>query len=182
MHTPEDKVQEVHLGFNKITKVHCSSVMGGSKKDLDTQYYAWLTRKFNPLTHRWEGDMDSGKVISIGEAKPITTESVLNSHCHQKIKKKYMYYDQLNAMSDMFNALISKGILTEEDAGVQEFNEMQEYINRTRKNNKMLKAHYEASEDHEYLSLKEEAKRQSDCFHGGMQSIAGRPEYGPASY
>jgi len=182
LHKPEDRVQEVHLGFNKLTKAHCSTVMGGKLEDLGTQYFTWLTREFNPNTHEWKGDMETGKVVSIGEIKPVTAESVLNAHCHQKIKKKYMYYDQINALSKMFRCLIDKGVLTEEDEGVVEFNEMQEYITRTLKNNKQLKAHYEASDDHEYLSLKEEAKRQSDCFHGGLQAIAGRPEYGPADY
>lgn len=182
MQKPESKVQEVHLGFNKLTNAHCSTVVGGSASKLGTQYYIWRTEKFNPTTHEWRGDRHTGKVVSIGEIKPLMSETVLNAQCHQKIKKKYLYADQINILSKMFGALIEKGVLSPEDAGVAEFNEMQKYINRTLDNNSQLKSHYESSEDHEYVSRKEESKRQSDCLHGGMQAIAGRPEYGPAQY
>lgn len=182
MNEERNKVQTVHVGFNKLTKAHCSSVTGMKLENLDTKYYEWVAVEFNPTTHMWKGDKDVGSVVSYGEVLPVESESNMNATCHQKIKKKYMYFDQINILSGLMEELITNGVLDKKSETVQDFLEMRDYIGRTRKNNVRMKEAISESEFHEYVTLDEEFRAQGRCLQGGLQGVSGRPLYGPPEY
>ena len=128
----------------------------------------------NPNSHRWVGDFDDGKVMSYGELKPKSTETILDHLCSHKIDKDVKTYHQLNAYADMFKVLIDKGVLTEDDPGVSDFLEQREIIDRARKNNELYKKARTESKDEYYLSKEQEDEKKNAQLAGGLNTVTGR--------
>lgn len=171
----KDKEQEVHVGFNKLTGSHMTQVSGMSEDKLDTQYFKWKTVFINPNTHRWVGDYDDGKVMAIGELKPATDEIQLNELCEKKIiKDGVTIHGQLNAFAEMFEALITKGFLEEDDPGVQEFQRQKEIIDRARKNNALYKEVRKNSPEEHYLTKEQLDQKKNAQMAGGLNVLIGR--------
>lgn len=166
--------QKVFLSFNKITGYHLTQVTGLKEENLNTDQYKWRVEEFDPNTHRWVGDYDDGKVMAIAACKPRTTEPMMDEICSKKIEKKYQWHHQINAIAKIADTLIKKGILTEEDAGVQEFLDQREYIDRALKNNELNKIARANSPHETYLTKEDLDNKKNNQLAGGLNTIIGR--------
>lgn len=174
--------QKIHLCFNKLTGAFIGQLIGIESDKLNDQYFIYKTLEFDPKTHIWKGNLATGKLVALGELKPMITELELDAACHQKIKKKFKYYHQLNILFGLVNTLIIKGVLDELDPGVAEFLEYKLYTERTRANNEQLKASISACPDHDYKTRENLETEMNDRLHGGLQTIVGRPPYSTPEY
>jgi len=166
--------QKVFLSFNKLTGAHFGQRTGGSEDNLPDEYLKWRVEEFDPSTHRWVGDYEDGKVMAIAACRPYTNELMMDEICSKKIEKKYQWYHQTNALAAVVGTLIKKGILTEEDAGVTEFLEQREYIDRALKNNELYKEARTNSQDEDYRTKEELDRKKNDQVAGGLNTVLGR--------
>jgi phage shock protein A len=74
----------------------------------------------------------------------------------------------------MFQALIDKGVLSQEDPGVAEFTEIRDRIERTRKNNELYKETRKNSPYEDYATKEQEDQKLNDQLAGGLNVITGR--------
>ena len=177
IHRYPDKIHTVHLSFNKLTGARFGQLIGGrSAPSEDNQHLVWKTENFNPNTHTYHGDYESGSVVRKEDVKPEISEFLLNTQCATKIEKQAPVHRQINAMSLMLEALIEKGVLTAEDPGVTDFLDYREYIERAQKNNALYKEARAASEHEVYVSKEEKLERVNNQLAGGLNIIVGRGE------
>lgn len=170
----KDEKIEVFIGFNKITGAHLTQVSGTTEDKLATDYFKWKNVLINQNTHRWVGDYDDGRVMPIGELKPSTTETDADELCSKKIEKEVLPHQQMNVMADMFQALINKGVLDENDQGVADFQKQREYIDSCRKNNVLFKKAREESPEEHYKTKAQLDQKKSDQMAGGLNVLLGR--------
>ena len=177
-----DNKQKIHLCFNKLTGAFIGQLIGIESKKLSKQYFVYKTLEFDPKTHIWQGSFEDGKLVALGQIKPMVTELELDAACHQKIKKRYKYYHQLNMLFHLVDTLLSKGVLDETDSGVSDFIEFKLYTERTRANNELFKASMIACPNHDYKTKEDIEAEMNDRLHGGLQTIVGRPPYSTPEY
>ena len=167
----KNEVQQVHIGFNKISGERMSTVVSEKEFPSENQYFKFKSLKYNPHRFEYVGDHDTGRLVERMDIKPKIYELQVNGLCADKIEKEYPAHKQLNIYSKLFGSLIANGTLTEEDSGVEEFLDMQEYIERSRKNNTLYKKSRINSETEEYISEDQRKSTVDAQLAGGLRSI-----------
>lgn len=170
----KDEVQQVHIGFNKLTGARISTIVSDRKYPKEDQYLKYKSIKYNPHQFEYVGDFDNGMLVKRSELKPKIYEYQVNGQCADKIEKLYPVHKQLNIYSKLFGSLIANGTLTEEDDGVEEFLDMQEYVARARKNNALYKETRAKSETEEYVSEEQRIENLNNQLAGGLNVVVGR--------
>jgi hypothetical protein len=170
----KDEIQQVHISFNKLSGARMGTIVSNKEYPKEDQYYIYKTCMYNPNTHEYVGDYETGHLIAREEIKPKIYEFHVNTQCAAKIEKAAPIHRQINAMAKMFQTLVDKGVLTEEDPGVEEFLYMQEYVTRARKNNELYKEARKNSGYEEYVSEEDRRESLNNQLAGGLNVVIGR--------
>ena len=126
----ENVTQEQTLIFNKLTGVFVAKMIGSHLDKVNTTYCKGKVVTFNPETHEYVGNYDSGSVVDKSTAPRVASELDLDETAGLHIRKKYNYHHQLNHIIDMMKLLLDASSLSDEQKA--SFNSMKEYIDEIR--------------------------------------------------
>ena len=129
------------LIFNKLTGALVAKMIGSHLDLVNTKYCKGKIETFNPETHEYVGDFDSGSVQNKAVSPRTASELDLDETAGIHIRKKYNYHHQLNHIIDMMKLLLDASSLTEQQKA--SFNAMKEYIDEIRDLNGKYKDSYQ---------------------------------------
>ena len=129
------------LIFNKLTGALVAKMIGSHLDLVYTKYCKGKIETFNPETHEYVGDFDSGSVQNKAVRPRTASELDLDETAGIHIRKKYNYHHQLNHIIDMMKLLLDASSLTEQQKA--SFNAMKEYIDEIRDLNGKYKDSYQ---------------------------------------
>lgn len=154
------------LIFNKLSGVLVAKMMGDKLSLVNTKYCRGKVLSYNPDTHEYVGNYDSGSVQNKATRPRIASEMSLDDTAGLHIRKKYNYHHQLNHVIDMMKLLLDASSLTEEQKA--NFNAMKEYIDEIRDLNDKYKDSYANDPNWNYKTRDEQLKEIDDKLAGGM--------------
>ena len=137
----ENKEQPQTLIFNKLSGALVAKMIGSHLDKVNTKYCKGKIETFNPETHEYVGDFDSGSVQNKATRPRVASELDLDETAGIHIRKKYNYHHQLNHIIDMMKLLLDASSLTEQQKA--SFNAMKEYIDEIRDLNGKYKDSYQ---------------------------------------
>lgn len=137
----ENVEQPQTLIFNKLSGAFVAKMIGSHMDKVNTKYCKGKLETFNPETHEYVGDFDSGSVQNKATRPRIASELDLDNTAGIHIRKKYNYHHQLNHVIDMMKLLLDASSLTDDQKA--SFNAMKEYIDEVRDLNGKYKDSYE---------------------------------------
>jgi hypothetical protein len=159
------------LIFNKLSGAFVAQVVGSHLDKVNTTYCKGKTATFNPETHIWVGDYDSGSVKSRAETPRIAYEHTLDGTAGMNIRKKYDYHHQLNVIIDTMTLLLDASSLTTSQKA--SFNAMKEYIAEIRALNVKYKDSYTNDPNWTYKSKTDAQTELDDKLAGGLHEAIG---------
>ena len=154
------------LIFNKLTGVLVAKMMGDNLSLVNTKYCKGKVISYNPDTHEYVGNYDSGSVQSKATRPRVASEMSLDDTAGLHIRKKYNYHHQLNHIIDMMKLLLDASSLTDEQKA--NFNAMKEYIDEIRDLNKKYKDSYANDPNWDYKTREDVLDEIDDKLAGGM--------------
>ena len=154
------------LIFNKLSGVLVAKMMGDKLSLVNTKYCRGKVLSYNPDTHEYVGNYDSGSVQNKATRPRIASEMSLDDTAGLHIRKKYNYHHQLNHVIDMMKLLLDASSLTEEQKA--NFNAMKEYIDEIRDLNGKYKDSYANDPNWNYKTRDEQLQEIDDKLAGGM--------------
>ena len=125
----------------KLTGALVAKMIGSHLDLVNTKYCKGKIETFNPETHEYVGDFDSGSVQNKAVRPRTASELDLDETAGIHIRKKYNYHHQLNHIIDMMKLLLDASSLTEQQKA--SFNAMKEYIDEIRDLNGKYKDSYQ---------------------------------------
>ena len=137
----ERKEQPQTLIFNKLSGALVAKMIGSHLDKVNTKYCKGKIETFNPETHEYVGDFDSGSVQNKATRPRVASELDLDETAGIHIRKKYNYHHQFNHIIDMMKLLLDASSLNEEQKA--SFNAMKEYIDEIRDLNGKYKDSYQ---------------------------------------
>ena len=176
----EAKEQPQTVIFNKITGVLVAKMIGDHLDLVNTQYCKGKLVTYNPDTHEYVGDYDTGSVQSKSTTKRIIEEHSLDRTAGVHIRKKYDYHHQLNHIIDMMSLLLDASSLTEEQKA--NFKSMKEYIDEVRDLNNKYKDSYTNDDNWTYKSKADVASDDDKKTAGGMAEEVKNDNFIPSDY
>tara|TARA_Y100001937_G_C7097404_1_gene320779 strand:- start:590 stop:1180 length:591 start_codon:yes stop_codon:yes gene_type:complete len=154
------------LIFNKLTGVLVAKMMGDNLSLVNTKYCKGKVISYNPDTHEYIGNYDSGSVQSKATRPRVASEISLDDTAGLHIRKKYNYHHQLNHIIDMMKLLLDASSLTDEQKA--NFNAMKEYIDEIRDLNNKYKDSYANDPNWDYKTREDVLDEIDDKLAGGM--------------
>jgi len=154
------------LIFNKLTGVLVAKMMGNNLSLVNTKYCKGKVISYNPDTHEYIGNYDSGSVQSKATRPRVASEMSLDDTAGLHIRKKYNYHHQLNHIIDMMKLLLDASSLTDEQKA--NFNSMKEYIDEIRDLNNKYKDSYANDPNWDYKTREDVLDEIDDKLAGGM--------------
>ena len=154
------------LIFNKLTGVLVAKMMGDNLSLVNTKYCKGKVISYNPDTHEYVGNYDSGSVQSKATRPRVASEISLDDTAGLHIRKKYNYHHQLNHIIDMMKLLLDASSLTDEQKA--NFNAMKEYIDEIRDLNNKYKDSYANDPNWDYKTREDVLDEIDDKLAGGM--------------
>lgn len=176
----EAKEQPQTVIFNKMTGVLVAKMIGDHLDLVNTQYCKGKLVTYNPDTHEYVGDYDTGSVQSKSTTKRIIEEHSLDRTAGVHIRKKYDYHHQLNHIIDMMSLLLDASSLTDEQKA--NFNSMKEYIDEVRDLNNKYKDSYTNDDNWTYKSKADVASDDDKKTAGGMAEEVKNDNFIPSDY
>ena len=159
------------LIFNKISGAFIAQVVGSHLDKVNTDYCKGKTATFNPETHIWVGDHDSGSVKSRSETPRVVYEQTLDGTAGMNIRKEYDYHHQLNVIIDMMSLLLDASSLTTSQKA--SFTAMKEYIAEIRALNIKYKDSYTNDPNWTYKSKTDAQTELDNKLAGGLHEAIG---------
>jgi len=159
------------LIFNKITGAFIASMCGSHLDKVNTTYCKGKTAVFNPETHNWVGDYDTGSVKSKTDTPRLAYEHALDGTAAFQIRNKYDYHHQLNIIIDMMSLLLDASSLT--TAQKASFTAMKEYIAEIRALNDKYKDSYTNDPNWTYKSKATAQTEMDNQLAGGLHEVIG---------
>ena len=166
--------------FNKITGALVAKMIGDHLDLVNTKYCKGKVVSYNPDTHEYVGDFDTGSVQSKSTTKRIIEEHSLDRTAGVHIRKKYDYHHQLNHIIDMMGLLLDASSLTDEQKA--NFNQMKEYIDEVRDLNNKYKDSYTNDENWTYKSKEDVSSDNDKKTAGGMAEEVKNDNFIPSDY
>ena len=154
------------LIFNKLTGVLVAKMMGDNLSLVNIKYCKGKVISYNPDTHEYIGNYDSGSVQSKATRPRVASEMSLDDTAGLHIRKKYNYHHQLNHIIDMMKLLLDASSLTDEQKA--NFNSMKEYIDEIRDLNNKYKDSYANDPNWDYKTREDVLDEIDDKLAGGM--------------
>ena len=162
----ENVTQEQTLIFNKLTGVFVAKMIGSHLDKVNTTYCKGKVVTFNPETHEYVGNYDSGSVVDKSTAPRVASELDLDETAGIHIRKKYNYHHQLNHIIDMMKLLLDASSLSDEQKA--SFNSMKEYIDEIRDLNGKYKDSYTNDPNWTYKTKETVKTEVQNKMAGGM--------------
>ena len=162
----ENVTQEQTLIFNKLTGVFVAKMIGSHLDKVNTTYCKGKVMVFNPETHEYVGNYDSGSVVDKSTAPRVASELDLDETAGLHIRKKYNYHHQLNHIIDMMKLLLDASSLSDEQKA--SFNSMKEYIDEIRDLNGKYKDSYTNDPNWTYKTKETVKTEVQNKMAGGM--------------
>ena len=162
----ENVTQEQTLIFNKLTGVFVAKMIGSHLDKVNTTYCKGKVMTFNPETHEYVGNYDSGSVVDKSTAPRVASELDLDETAGIHIRKKYNYHHQLNHIIDMMKLLLDASSLSDEQKA--SFNSMKEYIDEIRDLNGKYKDSYTNDPNWIYKNKETVKTEVQNKMAGGM--------------
>ena len=163
----QEKIEQPQtLIFNKMTGAYVAKIVGAHLDKVNTKYCKGKLATFNPDTHEYVGDFDTGSVQDKSTSPRVASELDLDQTAGIHIRKKYNYHHQLNHIIDMMKLLLDASSLTEEQKA--SFNAMKEYIDEIRDLNGKYKDSYANDPNWNYKTREEQLQEIDDKLAGGM--------------
>lgn len=162
----ENVTQEQTLIFNKLTGVFVAKMIGSHLDKVNTTYCKGKVMTFNPETHEYVGNYDSGSVVDKSTAPRVASELDLDETAGLHIRKKYNYHHQLNHIIDMMKLLLDASSLSDEQKA--SFNSMKEYIDEIRDLNGKYKDSYTNDPNWIYKTKETVKSEVQNKMAGGM--------------
>ena len=162
----ENVTQEQTLIFNKLTGVFVAKMIGSHLDKVNTTYCKGKVVTFNPETHEYVGNYDSGSVVDKSTAPRVASELDLDETAGIHIRKKYNYHHQLNHIIDMMKLLLDASSLSDEQKA--SFNSMKEYIDEIRDLNGKYKDSYTNDPNWIYKNKETVKTEVQNKMAGGM--------------
>ena len=162
----ENVTQEQTLIFNKLTGVFVAKMIGSHLDKVNTTYCKGKVVTFNPETHEYVGNYDSGSVVDKSTAPRVASELDLDETAGLHIRKKYNYHHQLNHIIDMMKLLLDASSLSDEQKA--SFNSMKEYIDEIRDLNGKYKDSYTNDPNWTYKTKETVKTEVQNKMAGGM--------------
>ncbi len=159
------------LIFNKISGAFIAQMVGSHLDKVNTVYCKGKTATFNPETHIWVGDHDSGSVKSRAETPRVVYEQTLDGTAGMNIRKKYDYHHQLNIIIDMMTLLLDASSLTTSQKA--SFTAMKEYIAEIRALNVKYKDSYTNDPNWTYKTKADGQTDTDNKLAGGLHEFIG---------
>ncbi len=166
--------------FNKITGALVAKMIGDHLDLVNTKYCKGKVVSYNPYTHEYVGDFDTGSVQSKSTTKRIIEEHSLDRTAGVHIRKKYDYHHQLNHIIDMMGLLLDASSLTDEQKA--NFNQMKEYIDEVRDLNNKYKDSYTNDDNWTYKTKEDVASDNDKKMAGGMAEEVKNDNFIPSDY
>ena len=160
--------------FNKITGALVAKMIGSHMDLVNTTYCKGKLLSYNPDTHEYVGDYDTGSVQSKSTSPRIIEEHSLDSTAGVHIRKKYDYHHQLNHIIDMMSLLLDASSLTDEQKA--NFKQMKGYIDEVRGLNDKYKDSYENDDNWTYKT-KEQLSAENDLKTAGGMAEEVKDDY-----
>ena len=176
----ETKEQPQTVIFNKITGALVAKMIGDHLDLVNTQYCKGKVVSYNPDTHEYVGDFDTGSVQSKSTTKRIIEEHSLDRTAGVHIRKKYDYHHQLNHIIDMMSLLLDASSLTDEQKA--NFKQMKEYIDEVRDLNNKYKDSYTNDDNWTYKTKEDVASDNDKKMAGGMAEEVKNDNFIPSDY
>ena len=170
----ENVEQPQTIIFNKITGALVAKMIGSHMDLVNTTYCKGKLLSYNPDTHEYVGDYDTGSVQSKSTSPRIIEEHSLDSTAGVHIRKKYDYHHQLNHIIDMMGLLLDASSLTDEQKA--NFKQMKEYIDEVRDLNNKYKDSYENDDNWTYKT-KEQLSAENDLKTAGGMAEEVKDDY-----
>ncbi len=162
--------------FNKLTGALVAKMFGDHLDLVNTTYCKGKVISYNPDTHQYVGDYETGSVMSKSEIPRVMEEHSLDGSAGVQIRKKYDYYHQLNHIIDMMGLLLDASSLTEEQKA--NFKQMKEYIDEVRDLNNKYKDSYENDDNWTYKTKQDTQTDIDNQLAGGMHEVVGPKQRG----
>ena len=162
----ENVTQEQTLIFNKLSGVFVAKMIGSHLDKVNTTYCKGKVMTFNPETHEYVGNYDSGSVVDKSTAPRVASELDLDNTAGLHIRKKYNYHHQLNHIIDMMKLLLDASSLSDEQKA--SFNSMKEYIDEIRDLNGKYKDSYTNDPNWTYKTKETLKTEVQNKMAGGM--------------
>ena len=162
----ENVTQEQTLIFNKLTGVFVAKMIGSHLDKVNTLYCKGKVMTFNPETHEYVGNYDSGSIVDKSTAPRVASELDLDNTAVIHIRKKYNYHHQLNHIIDMMKLLLDASSLSDEQKA--SFNSMKEYIDEIRDLNGKYKDSYTNDPNWTYKTKETVKTEVQNKMAGGM--------------
>ena len=159
------------LIFNKISGAFIAQVVGSHLDKVNTDYCKGKTATFNPETHIWVGDHDSGSVKSKAETPRVVYEQTLDGTAGMNIRKEYDYHHQLNVIIDMMSLLLDASSLTTSQKA--SFTAMKDYIAEIRALNVKYKDSYTNDPNWTYKTKADGQTDTDNKLAGGLHEFIG---------
>ena len=166
--------------FNKITGALVAKMIGDHLDLVNTKYCKGKVVSYNPDTHEYVGDFDTGSVQSKSTSPRIMEEHSLDRTAGVHIRKKYDYHHQLNHIIDMMGLLLDASSLTDEQKA--NFNQMKEYIDEVRDLNNKYKDSYTNDDNWTYKTKEDVASDNDKKTAGGMAEEVKNDNFIPSDY
>ena len=166
--------------FNKITGALVAKMIGDHLDLVNTKYCKGKVVSYNPDTHEYVGDFDTGSVQSKSTAPRIMEEHSLDRTAGVHIRKKYDYHHQLNHIIDMMALLLDASSLTDEQKA--NFKSMKEYIDEVRDLNNKYKDSYTNDDNWTYKTKEDVASDNDKKMAGGMAEEVKNDNFIPSDY
>lgn len=160
--------QKMVLVFNKFTGAYIG-MTSGIDHERNEVNFKYKVLAFDPDTHIWEGDYDTGSLVMIQNASVVISETELDADCQDKIFREYKYYHQLNVVYGVLDKLLQAASLSDGD-----YEAMKTYISSIVANNERYKEAYAAQEGYSYLDKQAERDLLNAQLEGGLHEIMGR--------
>ena len=168
------------LIFNKLTGVLVAKMMGDNLSLVNTKYCKGKVISYNPDTHEYIGNYDSGSVQSKATRPRVASEMSLDDTAGLHIRKKYNYHHQLNHIIDMMALLLDASSLTDEQKA--NFKSMKEYIDEVRDLNNKYKDSYTNDDNWTYKTKEDVASDNDKKMAGGMAEEVKNDNFIPSDY
>ena len=91
----QEKIEQPQtLIFNKMTGAYVAKIVGAHLDKVNTKYCKGKLATFNPDTHEYVGDFDTGSVQDKSTSPRVASELDLDQTAGIHIRKKYNYHHQ----------------------------------------------------------------------------------------
>lgn len=161
--------------FNKQSGEFTGLTTTVSEPYLNDKFYKWKKIEIDTETQKWSGDYDTGGVVNVADAPVEIFERDMDRRAGEAIEAVYAWYQQINTIIPVIQALIEKNNLTGSE--VDAFLDTADFIQEKRDTNDRYKKAYQDGPDWELITKDEEQKTKARQFEGGIRELLG-PDLG----